>query len=195
MISKIIVGRLRPLLNRMVDLAQVAFVPNRWINENVVLAHEIIHSFKHPMKNKGFLGIKLDFQKVYDRMEWRYLITVLKAFGFSKNFTNLIYQCLSLVQFSLLLSEGQCPSFNPSYGLRQGDPLSPYLFILGSEVLIRIINKEVADGNISRVKVSSTAPLISKLFYADDIILFYKAKASKLVSLKRCLEKYFFWSR
>ena len=99
------------------------------------------------------------------------------------------------MQFSLLLNEGQCLSFNPSYGLRQGDPLSPYLFILGSEVLIRIINKEVADGNISRVKVSSTAPLISKLCYADDIILFCKAKASKLVSLKRCLEKYFFWSR
>ena len=55
----------------MVDPAQVAFVPNRWINENVALAHEIIHSFKHTRKNKGFLGIKLDFQKVYDRMEWR----------------------------------------------------------------------------------------------------------------------------
>ena len=68
----------------MVDLAQVAFVPNRWINENVVLAHEIIHSFKHPMKNKGFLGIKLNFQKVYDRMEWRYLITVLKALDLAK---------------------------------------------------------------------------------------------------------------
>ena len=88
----------------MVDPAQVSFVPNRWINENVVLAHEVIHSFKHIGNNKGFLGIKLDFQKVYDRMEWRYLITVLKAFGFSKNFTNLIYQCLSSVQFSLLLN-------------------------------------------------------------------------------------------
>ena len=51
-ISKIIVGRLRPLLNRMVDPAQVAFVPNRWINENVVLAHKIIHSFKHTGKKK-----------------------------------------------------------------------------------------------------------------------------------------------
>ena len=55
-ISKIIVGRLRPLLNRMVDPAQVAFVPNRRINENVVLAHEIIHSFKHTRKKKMLLG-------------------------------------------------------------------------------------------------------------------------------------------
>ena len=123
-------------------------------------------------------------------MEWKYLIIVLKAFGFSKNFTNLIYQCLSSVQFTLLLNGGQCPSFNPLCGLRLGDPLSPYLFILGSEVLMRIINKEVADGNISGVKVSSTTLPISKLCFVDDVILFCKAKASELVSLKGCLEKY-----
>ena len=68
-ISKILVNRLRPLLNKMVDPTQVAFMPNRWINENVVLAHEIVHSFKYTGKKKGFLGIKLDFQKAYDRME------------------------------------------------------------------------------------------------------------------------------
>ena len=103
---------------------------------------------------------------------------------------------MSIISAILFVVEwGQCPSFNPSHGLRQGDHLSPYLFILGSEVLMRIINKEVADGNISRVKVLSTAPLISKLCYADDIILFCKAKASKLVSLKHCLEKYCSWSR
>ena len=82
---------------------------------------------------------------------------------------------------------GSMPSFNPLRGLRQGDPLPPYLFILGSEVLMRIINKEVADGNISGVKVSSTTPPISKLCFVDDVILFC---ASELVSLKGCLEKY-----
>ena len=85
---------------------------------------------------------------------------------------------------------GSMPSFNPLRGLRQGDPLPPYLFIFGSEVLMRIINKEVADGNISGVKVSSMTPPISKLCYVDDVILFCKAKASELVSLKGCLEKY-----
>ena len=153
-----------------------------------------IYSFKHTVKKKGFLGIKLDFQNAYDRMELRYLIIVLKAFGFNKKFTTLIYQCLSSVQFTLLLNGGQCPSFNPSRGLCHGDPLSPYLFILGSEVLMRIINIEVADGNILGVKVSSTAPPISKLCHADDVILFCKAKAYELASLKGCLKKYCFWS-
>ena len=75
----------------MVDPAQVAFVPNRWINENVVLAHEIAHSFKYTRKKKGFLGIKLDFQKAYDKMEWNFLLVVLRAFGFSNGFINLIH--------------------------------------------------------------------------------------------------------
>ena len=64
---------------------------NRWINENVILAHEIVHAFKHIGKKKGYLGIKLDFQKAYDRMEWSFLIEVLKGFGFSSNFTKLIH--------------------------------------------------------------------------------------------------------
>ena len=193
MISKVIINRLRSLLDKMVDPAQVAFVPNRWINENIVMAHEIVHSFKHTGKKKGFLGIKLDFQKAYDRMEWSFLLEVLRAFGFSGSFVNLIHQCLSSVEFSLLLNGSQCPSFSPSRGLRQGDPISPYLFILGSEVLLRLINREVDQQRLSGVKASNTAPPISKLCYADDIILFCKAKSSELATLKVCLEKYCSW--
>ena len=84
-------NRLIPLLSKMIDPTQVVFVPNRWINENVVLAHEIMHTFKHTGKKKGYPSIKLDFQKAYDRMEWSFLIEVLKPFGFSSNFTKLIH--------------------------------------------------------------------------------------------------------
>ena len=194
MISKIIVSRLRPLLSRMIDPAQVAFVPNRWITENVVIAQEVVHSFKKTKKKKGFLGIKIDFQKAYDRMEWKFLSLTLKAFGFGNKFTNLIHQCLSTVHYSVLLNGGKCPSFTPSRGLRQGDPLSPYFFILGSEVLMRLISREVDHGQLTALKVSSSAPPISKLCYADDVILFSKAKMSELSSLKACLEKYCSWS-
>ena len=128
-------NRIRPLLNRIVDPTQVTFVPNRSITKNVVLAQEIVHSFKQTRKRKGYLGVKLDFQKAYDRMELSVLIKVLKALGFNEKFSNLIFQCISTVQYSLLLNGGICQSFNPSRGLRYGDPLSPYLFILGSEIL------------------------------------------------------------
>ena len=64
-----LVNRMRPLLNKIVDPAQIAFVPNRSITKNVVLAQEIVYSFKQTRKRKGYLGVKLDFQKAYDRME------------------------------------------------------------------------------------------------------------------------------
>ena len=127
-------------------------------------------------------------------MEWSFLIAVLKAFGFSSNFTKLIHQCLSLIEFTLLLNGGQCPTFFPSWGLRHGDPLSPYLFILGSEVLLRLLNREVSQKRLSGVKVSNAALPISKLCYADDIILFCKAKSTEIAILKSCLEKFCSWS-
>ena len=85
---------------------------------------------------------------------------VLKALGFNEKFSNLIFQCISTVQYFLLLNGGICQSFNPSRGLRQGDPLSSYLFIFGSEILMRLINREVDQKNISAIKVASTAPPI-----------------------------------
>ena len=68
----------------MVDSAQVAFVPNRCIIENIVLAQEIVHSFRNMKRKKGFLRVKIDFQKTYDRMEWGFIQRVLKAFGFNE---------------------------------------------------------------------------------------------------------------
>ena len=90
-----------------------------------------------------------------------------------------------------MLNKGIFPSFVPSCGLRQGDPLSSYLFILGNEVLMRLINREVDQKDTFLVKVANNALVISKLCYADDVILFCKAKISELASLKMWLEKYY----
>ena len=92
-IAKILVNRLRPLLGLKLEPTQVAFVPNRWIIENVVLAQELIHNFKRTEKKKSHIAIKLDFIKAYDKMEWSFILAVLKAFSFYEKFVNMIKQC------------------------------------------------------------------------------------------------------
>ena len=175
-ISRILVARLRPLLDKLIDPAQTAFVPNRNIAKNILLAQEVVHSFSTTKKKKGFVGLKLDFQKAYDRLEWPFLIQVLTIFGFHQKFIHLIYQCISTVSFTLLLNGGKGPRIMPSRGLRQGDPLSPYLFIIRSKVLARMINRNSAQKQINGIKIAPSSTGISKLFYADDVLLVCKAK-------------------
>ena len=94
----------------------------------------------------------------------------------------------------MLDNGGKLDQFKPSKGLRQGDPLSPYLFILGQEVLSRMLDKELRDGNISGVKPSIRGPTITHVMYADDIILFSKATKNDARRLADCLDKYCSWS-
>ncbi len=193
-ISKILVLRLRPILPKLIDPAQVTFVPDRWIAENVVLAQEVVHTFHNMKRKKGSVGFKLDFKKAYDSLEWDFILAVMRAVGFDQKVVDLIHQCISTVQFTLLLNGTKSSSFTPARGLRQGDPLSPYLFIMCADVLARLINREVARGSIKGVKLGLGAAAISKLFYADDVLLFCGAKISEVDVLMNCIDKYCLWS-
>ena len=93
-------------------------MPNRWILENVLLAQEVVHSFKQrkrkrKKKKKGFMGLKLDFHKAYDCLEWEFICRVLMALGFDSAVVNLIKQCLSMVKFTLLFNGSKSSSFTP----------------------------------------------------------------------------------
>lgn len=102
--------------------------------------------------------MKLDLQKAYDKVNWKFLRVVLLNFGFHESFVNLILQCVSSMSFFFLFNGGKSAYFHPTRELKQGDPLSPYLFILCQEVLARLIDREHAARSISGVKMNIGGP-------------------------------------
>jgi hypothetical protein len=193
-ISKLLVDRLRGVLPSLISPAQSAFIPGRWIAENQLIVQEILHSFKIRKVQGGFVAMKLDLQKAYDRVNWNFLKTVLIRFGFSTKFIGWILECISSVSFSILVNGGMTKYFKPSRGLRQGDPLSPYLFIICQEVLSRLIDREFLSGNVKGVKMNVAGPAFTHVMYADDIMIFAKANCREVKILDECLDKYCSWS-
>ncbi len=103
-------------------------------------------------------------------------------------------ECVGSVSSSILINGGKSKHFSPSRGLRQGDPLSPYLFILCQEVLSRIIDREHMAENLSCVKMNVGGPEVTNVMFADDLMLFSKASSRDVLALNSCLEKYCLWS-
>lgn len=124
-----------------------------------------------------------------------FIHAVLTNLRFNSVFTNWILNCISSVSFEVLVNGGKSNQFKPRRGLRQGDPLLPYLFILGQEVLSRMLDKELKEGNISNAKPSIRGHALTHVMYADDIVLFFKATRNDAKKLADCLEKYCTWSR
>lgn len=129
-ISKVISLRMKKHITRLISPMKDAYVPGRLISENVCLVQEIVQAMKRKEGRTGHLALKMDMSKAFDRLEWSFLIDVLKKFGFGDKFCQLIHQCVSTTQIEVLLNGSPTKSFTLTRGIRQEDPLSPYLFIL-----------------------------------------------------------------
>uniref|UniRef100_A0A803Q136 Reverse transcriptase domain-containing protein n=1 Tax=Cannabis sativa TaxID=3483 RepID=A0A803Q136_CANSA len=193
-IARILTDRLKPILDKLISPFQSAFLKGRWIAECSVLASEAQHALKKVKGKARFVAVKMDMHKAYDRIECGFLKKVLEANGFNEQACSLIMQCVTSVRFSFLLNGASLKAFYPERGLSQGDPLSPYLFIMCSEVLSKLVCNAEAKGELTGIKVGRNAMPITHLFYADDAIFYCKANNRETVNLLACFEKYESWS-
>ncbi|CAL2265654.1 unnamed protein product [Prunus armeniaca] len=161
------------------------------IQDNIVVAHEAFHYLSLKKKGKNYeAGLKVDMSKAYDRVEWDFLAAAMAKMRFDNFWIHLVITCISTVSFSILLNGKPGASFFPSQGLRQGDPLSPYLFLIISKVLSLNISTLVNEGELAGVKVARGAPVLSHIFFADDSLFFFKDEDSNYAHLKRILYEY-----
>lgn len=118
LITKIIAGRLRNLLDIVVHPSQAAFVPNRSISDNIIINHEIMFYLKNIKERKCFIKIKVDLAKAYDRVEWSVLFHMMYLLGFYENFIDLVAECASTSHFSISLNGSPHGFLAPSRGTR-----------------------------------------------------------------------------
>ena len=129
----------------------------------------MIHSLKHT-KTPGIL-IKVDLAKAYDKVNWRFLKEILKAFGFKHNWVKWIGNLVSTTFFSILVNGSSTATFQTSTGLRQGDPLSPFLFILLAEGLDRTLKERQESGSIKGVGPHQGMDAQNHQQFVDDTML------------------------
>ncbi|KAL0801475.1 hypothetical protein Bca101_056651 [Brassica carinata] len=154
-ISKLLSLRLKPVMQLLMSENQSAFVPGRAISDNVLITHELLHYLKHSeaVKNCSMV-VKTDMSKAYDRLEWSFIRKILLRFGFSSARTELIIRCCSIVSYAFLINDSTHGKVLPMRGIRQGDPLSPYIFIICSEVLSELCVQAQRSGHLTGIQVT-----------------------------------------
>jgi hypothetical protein len=155
------------------------------------VAFEAFHSMLNRLKGKqGFMALKLDMSKAYDWMEWNFLEAIMRKIGFSDQWIQLIMKCVSTVTYAVLINGQPHGRIQPSCGIRQGDPLSPYLFLLCAEGLSHLLRKAEQEKSITGLAIARGGPRITHLFFVDDSVLFCKASPQEWGNVQATLEQY-----
>lgn len=190
-ITKFLVNRLRPILQFIISPFQSAFVPNRAIHGNISIAAEIFHHIisspptKHP-KN----ALKLDIKKVYDRLDWGFVKEAFMKLGFPNLFIQYIMACITTVTYAININGTSQGHITPTRGIRQDDPLSPYIFIICAEILSTRLGKLEMDGKLEGLKISKHGPPILHLMYVDDLLITCRAKPETCATHNNILQIY-----
>jgi hypothetical protein len=173
---------------KIISNPQNAFVKGRQILDSILIANECLDS-RIKSGEPGLL-CKLDIEKAYDHVNWDFLLYMLRRCGFGERWCSWIAHCISSVRFSVLVNGTPSGFFSSSRGIRQGDPLSPLLFVIVMEAFSKLCSIFVQRGFLSGFSVGSRSTgviNVSHLLFADDTLVFCGASPDHLLYLRMLL--------
>jgi hypothetical protein len=183
-IAKCIANRLKPHLPDYIHPAQQAFIQGRRISDNIIVAQEISHFFQlSSWKHKAFM-LKIDLAKAFNRVEWSFIEAALARKGLHGHFIKLIHTCVSSPRFSVIINGQAYATFQSSRGIRQGCPLSPYLFILAINELSIALGEAQAANHLSGILLGPNCPSIHSLLFADDLLICGQATSFEAAGIR-----------
>lgn len=158
---------------------------------NIIMAYECLHFMKRnkALKHRS-CALKLDMMKAYDRVEWDYLEAIMLKLGFSRIWVDRVMSMVKSVSFSVLFNGNKLEVFKPTRGIRQGDPISSYLFLLAAEGLSGLLKSRDQSSQVGGIQVAPSAPPVNHLLFADDSLLFFKANGAGATEVSNLLNSY-----
>jgi hypothetical protein len=175
LIAKSLANRLKEELPNYIHQTQHAFIQGRRITENIIIAQEIVHSFNLKSFNQQAFMLKIDLAKAFDRIEWSFILNALRRKGYHGHFIKLVHACISSASFSVNVNGETYGNFQAIRGIRQGCPLSPYLFFIAINELSLRLQEALDNANLTGVTLGPGCPPIHSILFVDDLILCGKA--------------------
>ncbi|KAJ0445231.1 putative RNA-directed DNA polymerase [Helianthus annuus] len=188
-ISKVLINRLKPVIQSLVSEEQTAFLSGRSILDGALILNELIPWMKR-FKRPGMI-FKVDIEKAYDSLSWEFLESMLTQMNFHQKWRKWVMTIVKAARASVLVNGSPTQEFPCYRGLRQGDPLSPFLFVLAMETLTGVMKEACAIGLFKGMSISQHVPSLSHFLYADDVVFVGEWSLQNVLNLKRLLRCFY----
>jgi len=182
-ITKVLSCRSKDDMHLVIDDVQSTFLEDRGMLDSVMMANEVIEEVRRSQKSG--VCLKVDFEKAYDSVRWSFLLDMLLKMGFHRKWTKWVKGCLETTTVSVLVNGSPTEEFRPTRGLRQGDPLAPFLFLIVVEGLAGLVRKVVKEELLSGIKVGRAELECCLLQFANDTLFMCEDSFSNVFNPRR----------
>lgn len=185
-LAKLLANRMREVMSNVISKLQTAFVKNRQILDGVLIANELVEEARK--RKRPTLLFKVDFEKAYNSVSWEFLDYMMMRMNFPSKWRRWIRECLATDRISVLVNMSPIGEFSVGRGLRQGDPLSPFLFLIAAEGLSSMFREAERRGIYSGFQLNSLDQGISHLQFADDTLIIGEKSDKNVCVIKAVLQ-------